>query len=146
MASALCVYAHSSHVRLWFSAYGLLPPRLLSLGCHFLPWGIFPTQGLNPHLLLLLHWQADCLPLATPYSLKEWTPQKQQIVFISTTQPIFLFSQEHKIDLSHQSRGQKLISDRRQRVTRKIDSAQGSPRDSNPCPKAPLQGSPNGGN
>ena len=28
--------------------------------------GIFPTQGLNPHLLCLLHWQAGSLPLAPP--------------------------------------------------------------------------------
>ena len=27
----------------------------------FPPPGIFPTQGLNPHLLSLLHWQADSL-------------------------------------------------------------------------------------
>ena len=26
--------------------------------------GIFPTQGSNPRLLCLLHWQADSLPLA----------------------------------------------------------------------------------
>ena len=35
-------------------------------GCHFLLQGIFPTQGLNPHLLHLLHWEADSLPLAPP--------------------------------------------------------------------------------
>ena len=28
--------------------------------------GIFPTQGSNPHLLCLLHWQADSLPLEPP--------------------------------------------------------------------------------
>ena len=28
--------------------------------------GIFPTQGLNPHLLCLLHWQECSLPLAPP--------------------------------------------------------------------------------
>ena len=28
--------------------------------------GIFPTQGFNPHLLCLLHWQAGSLPLAPP--------------------------------------------------------------------------------
>ena len=33
------------------------------VGCHFLLQGILPTQGLNPHLLQLLHWQADSLPL-----------------------------------------------------------------------------------
>ena len=30
------------------------------------PPGIFLTQGLNPHLLCLLHWQAGSLPLAPP--------------------------------------------------------------------------------
>ena len=33
-------------------------------GCHFLFQGIFPTQRLNPHLLCLLHWQANSLSLA----------------------------------------------------------------------------------
>ena len=33
------------------------------MGCHFLLQGIFPTQGSNPCLLCLLHWQADSLPL-----------------------------------------------------------------------------------
>ena len=28
--------------------------------------GIFPTQGSNPRLLCLLHWQASSLPLAPP--------------------------------------------------------------------------------
>ena len=31
------------------------------MGCHVLLQVIFPTQGLNPHLLCLLHWQADSL-------------------------------------------------------------------------------------
>ena len=30
------------------------------MGCHFLLWGIFPTQGSNPRLL---HWQTDSLPV-----------------------------------------------------------------------------------
>ena len=34
------------------------------MGCHSLLQGIFPTQGSNPHLLCLLHWQADSLPLS----------------------------------------------------------------------------------
>ena len=33
------------------------------VGCHFLLQGIFLTQGSNPHLLSLLHWQVDSLPL-----------------------------------------------------------------------------------
>ena len=31
------------------------------VGCHFLLWGIFLTQGLNP---CLLHWQAGSSPLS----------------------------------------------------------------------------------
>ena len=45
------------------------PGKNSGAGCHFLLQGIFLTQGLNPHLLyllLLLHWQADSLPLALP--------------------------------------------------------------------------------
>ena len=34
------------------------------MGCHFLLHGIFPTQGLNTHLLCLLHWHVGSLPLA----------------------------------------------------------------------------------
>ena len=33
------------------------------MGCHFLLQQIFPTQGSNPCLLCLLHWQEDCWPL-----------------------------------------------------------------------------------
>ena len=33
------------------------------MGCHALLPGIFPTQGLNPHLLSLWHWQVGSLPL-----------------------------------------------------------------------------------
>ena len=51
--------------------HGLQPARLLCLwhspgkntavGCHSLLQRIFPTQGLNLHLL---HWRADSLPLS----------------------------------------------------------------------------------
>ena len=34
------------------------------VGSHVLLQGMFPTQGLNPSLLHLLHWQADSLPLS----------------------------------------------------------------------------------
>ena len=60
-----------SHVQL-FGPFGLWPTRLLcpwdvlgkstGVGCHFLLQGIFPSQGSNPHLLCLLHWQVDSLP------------------------------------------------------------------------------------
>ena len=51
--------------------YRLWPARLLcpwdslgkdtGVGCHALLQGIFPTQGSNPLLLCLLHWQAGSL-------------------------------------------------------------------------------------
>ena len=40
------------------------PGKNIGLGCHFLLQGIFLTQGSNPHLLCLLHWQADSLLLS----------------------------------------------------------------------------------
>ena len=43
------------------------------MGCHFLLQGIFLTQGSNLHLLCLLHWQADPLPLCLLGSLKKCT-------------------------------------------------------------------------
>ena len=46
------------------SLHGNSPGRNTRLGCHVLLPGMFPTQGLNLHLLCLLHWQADSLPLA----------------------------------------------------------------------------------
>ena len=42
------------------------PGKNTGVGCHFLLQGIFPTQGLNPHLLPLLHWRAGSSPLAPP--------------------------------------------------------------------------------
>ena len=36
------------------------------MGCPALLQGIFLTQGLNPHLFHLLHWQSGSLPLAPP--------------------------------------------------------------------------------
>ena len=39
---------------------GIFPGKNSGVGCHFLLQGIFPTQGLNLHLL---HWQVDSLPL-----------------------------------------------------------------------------------
>ena len=39
------------------------PGRNTEAGYHFLLEGIFPTQELILHLLCLLHWQVDSLPL-----------------------------------------------------------------------------------
>ena len=42
------------------------PGKNTGVGGHALLQGIFPTQGSNPHLLGLLHWQAGSLPLTPP--------------------------------------------------------------------------------
>ena len=73
--NASVVFMHSCSV-VSLRPFGLWPTRLLcpwnfsgkntGVGCHFLLQRIFPTQGLNPHLLHLLHWQADYLSLAPP--------------------------------------------------------------------------------
>ena len=45
------------------SVHGILQGKHTGVGCHAFPQVIFPTQGSNPRLLCLLHWQAASLPL-----------------------------------------------------------------------------------
>ena len=42
------------------------PGKNTGVACHALLQGIFPTQGSNPRLLSLLHWQMGSLPLVPP--------------------------------------------------------------------------------
>ena len=49
------------------SVHGVLQATPWGLDCHFLFWGIFLTQGWNLHLLHLLYWQANSLPLSQPW-------------------------------------------------------------------------------
>ena len=74
-----CVLSRLSHVRLSVTPWTVAYQAPLSMGFSrqeywnglpFLLQGIFPTQGLNPHLLCLLHWHAGSLPLAPPGKLK----------------------------------------------------------------------------
>ena len=71
----VCMLSHFSCILLfailWTIAHQAplpwdFPGKNTGEGCHFLLQGIFPTQGSNPHLLCLLHWQAGSLPLAPP--------------------------------------------------------------------------------
>ena len=78
--AAVCGVAQSRTrlKRLSSSSSRLYPARLLcpwdssskntAVGCRALLQGIFLTQGLNPYLLCLLHWQAGSLPVALPVS------------------------------------------------------------------------------
>ena len=63
---ALWTVAHQASLSMGF------PNKNTGLGCHFLLWGVFPTQGSN---LGLLHWQAGSLPLSHQGSPKERTSQ-----------------------------------------------------------------------
>ena len=75
----VCVCVLSSVLSNSLQHYGLWPARLLcpwdfpdrntGVGCHFLCQGIFLTQGSNPYLWHLPHWQADSLPLS---HLESW--------------------------------------------------------------------------
>ena len=49
-----------------FSVLGNSPGKNTGVGCQSIHQGIFLTQGLNPCLLCLLHWQSCSLPLPLP--------------------------------------------------------------------------------
>ena len=82
----MCMLSHFSHVQLfatpWTIAHqaplstgrkGVFPPgKNTGVDCHFLLQGIFPTQGWNPLLLCLLHWQAGSSPLVPPLRATTW--------------------------------------------------------------------------
>ena len=71
---SVCVLSHLSHVRLFAAPPGCSPwespGKNTGVGYHFLLLGIFPTQGLNPGLLHLLHGPPGSLlvPLGKPLS------------------------------------------------------------------------------
>ena len=73
----MCVLSRFSHdplsATLWTihsppgsSVHGNSPGKKTGVGFHTLLQGIFLTQGLNPGLLRLSHWQAGSLPLVPP--------------------------------------------------------------------------------
>ena len=60
----LWTVAHQTPLFPWVS-----PGKNTGVDCHALLQGIFPTQGLNPSFLCLLHWLMGSLPLAPPGKL-----------------------------------------------------------------------------
>ena len=61
-----CVLSPCSRVQLFVTPWTLdSSGKNTGAGCHALLQGIFLTQGLNPCLLGLLHWQGHSLPLTT---------------------------------------------------------------------------------
>ena len=72
--------SHFSRVWLFVTPWTIALQVCLTIGfsgknigvdCYTLLQGIFLTQELNPHFLLLLHWQAGSLPLALPGKTSE---------------------------------------------------------------------------
>ena len=59
-------FSHQALLPAKFFCLWNFPGKDTGMGCHCLLQGIFLTQGSNPHLLHLLHWQVDSLPLAPP--------------------------------------------------------------------------------
>ena len=69
------------------------PGKNTGVGCHALLQGIFPSQGLNPSPLHLLHWQVDSLPAEPPekpiqeagrcYLAPTENPNKAQVLYDS---------------------------------------------------------------
>ena len=73
----VCVYvlSHFSHIQIFVTVWtvvcqatvhGVLQERILEWVAIPSSRGIFLTQGLNPCLLCLLHWQLGSLPLVPP--------------------------------------------------------------------------------
>ena len=80
------------------SVRGIFQAKLLEWVAMPFSRGIFPTQGLTPHLLYLLHWQVDSLPLASLNSLNNmrmliiW-----KIILSSYFFGVFLFLSVHEL-------------------------------------------------
>ena len=84
-----CVLSHSvvsDSATPWAGAHQAplkrgFPGKNTGVGCHFLLQGIFLTQGLNLHLLCLLHRQAGSLPLS--HQIRD-TPTKPALLTSSS--------------------------------------------------------------
>ena len=63
------------------SVHGIFQVRILEWVSIPFPPGVFATQGLNPHVLRLLHWQVGSLPVASPG--KPFLLQQQDIIKIT---------------------------------------------------------------
>ena len=62
------------------------PGKNTEVGRHALLQGIFLTQGWNPHLLRLLHWQVGSLPLVPP-GKPHWDDTCMEIVALQGSVP-----------------------------------------------------------
>ena len=71
------------------SVHGESPGKNTRVSCNVLLQGLFLTQGSNPYLLLLLHWQACSLPRAPPGKPRR-LPCVWQVCFLLLSGCLFL--------------------------------------------------------
>ena len=64
------------------SVHGDSPGNDIGVSCCALLQGILPTQGSNLPLLCLLHWQAGCLPLESPWKQYNFSKFRSKITLI----------------------------------------------------------------
>ena len=91
-----CVLSRVSHVRLCATLWTVACQDPLSIGFSRQEyWSglvcpspeVFPTHGLNPSLICLLHWQAGSLPLAPPGASPRLYPRTPQLQHRSNQVP-----------------------------------------------------------
>ena len=115
-----CVLSHFSHGQLFATPWTVPHQAPLSKGFSrqeywsglpFLPPGIL-TQGLNPRLLGLLHWQVSSLPLA-PSGKTDASPILSQLKGVSCIIVLLNFSIKKKMStfvFEHSSPKRKIFS------------------------------------
>ena len=109
-----CVLSRFSHVQLFATLWTIAHQAPLCMGfsrqeywsglpCP--PAGIFPTQGSNPRLLCLLHWQVGSLPLVPPgeprlcaasAQTQQWLPSPSRKILVLTMVCQKLYDPSHK--------------------------------------------------
>ena len=77
---------------------GFSPGKNIRVGCHSLLQGVFSTQGPNPRLLDLLHWQVGALALVPPgkaHIIHLVDPSPTSLLPLSHAHPAFPLVQAH---------------------------------------------------
>ena len=68
-------------------------------GLSFPSWGLFPTQGLDPHLLHLLHRQVDSLPLSHWGSKYDYENSNFFLIYFLAVQHLSFLTRDQTHDL-----------------------------------------------
>ena len=79
--------------------HGDSPSKNIEVGCQALLQGIFPTQGSNPRLLCLLHWQAHSLPLVPPGNPIRCEPSKSDNKTLCCCNALLAFKKQMSLKL-----------------------------------------------